>query len=101
MSLLISQRHLTCIILKTILVNDESLKFTKKKILEAAQEYGLTPYLQKCAVVSDGALLSVAAKHDALENDIEFAIKIRCACHSLNRMVEVLYTSGLKNVDKN
>ena len=60
----------------------------------------MTPYLEKCAAISDGALLSVADKHADLENDVQMKVKIRCGGHTANRITEFLFTNGLKNIDK-
>ena len=93
-------RNILILFWKPTLVYDESSKYTKSKILEAAGEYGFLPYLEKCAAISDGGLLSVADKQKDLPTDIELKVKVRCACHSYNRVIEMLFTVGLKNIDK-
>ena len=87
-------------LLKPQLVNDGTSKFTKSKLLEAADEYGLTPYLAKLPAISDGGLISVADKQKDLTNDIEMKIKIRCGGHTVNRITENVFIYGLQNIDK-
>ena len=93
-------RNISTLFWKPTLVYDESAKYTKSKILEAAEEYGLLPYLEKCPAISDGGLLSVADKQKDVPTDIEMKVKVRCACHTYNRITEMLLTVGLKYIDK-